>query len=599
MRRAAPILIVLAILATFWVVCTAGFTNWDDALNVTNNPHLKPPTAEGLVFFWLHPYDYLYIPLSYSVWWVLVHFRMAGPNGHGSFLDPQLFHVVNLLLHIGAALIVFRLLLLLTRREWAACAGALLFALHPLQVEPVAWITGLKDVLCGLLSMVALWQYVLFAGMDPNPLAPIGTRTSAHYFTKRQWHYLLAVLAFVAALLAKPSAITVPLLALVIDRLLLHRRWKQIAISVLPLCAIAAASAIVTTCAQPVHVPNIGPLWSRPFVAGDALAFYLSKLVLPIGLSAVYPHSVDKVLASRMLWLAWLVPMAVVVLACALRRRVPWFAAAAFISIAALLPVLGLVPFAYEQDSTVADRYMYVAMLGPSLALAFGLARLEARRSPAALRSVGAICAVSIAVLAAISSVQAKYWHDSRSLFGRVLQVDPNSSVALGNLAADAMDHGNLPEAEKYANRAVEVAPNGIDNRILLGNILLRLGRKDEAARQFVKVYRLQPRNVVALTNLAMDLDRRGHLQNAITICRGAAEIDPQYPEAHRTLAILLSKAHQDREALRQAAEAVRLEPGDPANHSVYGQMLQRSGHIEEAQEQFDEARAINPNATP
>lgn len=592
-----PALIVLTIVATFWVVCTHNFTNWDDALNITNNRHLNPPTADSLVFFWLHSYAHEYIPLSYSIWWVLAQFRLNAPDAQGNVLNPHLFHAVNLLLHIGTSLIVFRLLRLLTGRPWAACAGALLFALHPLQVEPVAWITGLKDLLCGFLSMAALWEYVLFARTDPNQPVADHARVSSFRITRRQQHYLLAVVAFVAAVLAKPSAMTVPLLALAIDCLVLQRRWGQIAVSLSPLCVISAGFAIVAIHAEGAGVANPGPLWSRLFVAGDALAFYLSKLLLPVGLAALYPHSLDKVLASRMFWIAWLVPAALAVVAWLLRRRAPWFAAAVCIFIVALLPVLGLVPFEYERYSTVADRYVYVAMLGPSLALAFGLARLEAVRSAAAWRWAAPICAAGIASLAVVSAAQARYWHDTRSLFQRVLAVDPQNDVAYTDLATDALSHGNLHDAERYAQRAVDIAPNTISNRITLGTILLRLGKNDAAAAQFFKVYRLDPRNVVALTNLAGDLERRGRINDAITICRGALDIDPEFPDAHRALAIMLSKANKNAEALKEAAEAVRLEPAQAANHVVYGHLLQVSGREREAQEQFAEARALDPKS--
>lgn len=596
MRWAALALIVLAILATFSVVYSATFTNWDDTLNVVNNPHLKPPTTDGLAFFWLHAYQHEYIPLPYTIWWVLVHFRVAGPNGHGNFLDPRLFHAINLLLHIGAALIVFRLLRLLTGRQWPACAGALLFALHPLQTEPVAWVTGLKDVLCGLFSMAALWEYVLFAKTDGNPTELRSTPPVRRRLMPRQGHYLLALLALLAALFSKPSAVTLPLVALAIDRLLLGRPWKQIAISLIPFCALSAVFAVVTLQIQSGAAFDAGPLWSRPLVAGDALAFYISKLLLPIGLCAVYPHSVGKVLASPMLWAAWLVPAALIILAWVLRRRAPWLAASVFILIAALLPVLGLVPFEYERDSTVADRYMYVAMLGPSLALAFGLARLEARQSAVALRWVAAVCIAALASLAVLSSVQARTWHDSRSLFARVVEIDPDNIVAIGNLASDEMDHGNLQAAEHDARHALDVAPNAIVNRLLLAQILLREGRKDEAAGEFFKVYQLDKRNVVALTYLSLDLERRGRLKDALTICSGALQLDPQYPDAHRAMAILLARAGQKSQALQQAAEAVRLEPSSADNRGVYAQMLLENGRNDEAQQQLDAARAIRPN---
>lgn len=475
--------------------------------------------------------------------------------------------------------------------------GGLLFALHPLQVEAVAWITGLKDLLCGLLSMAALWEYVLFARAET-----IKARSNEHdakrqKFFKRQGHYLIAILWLAAAILAKPSAVTVPLIAGTIDWLIFKRAWRQVLMAMIPLCVVSLVFIVAEAHVQPASAQIATPLWSRPLIGAYALAFYILKLLVPIRLSAVYPLSFRQVLGGHMIWVAWLLPATVAGLAWRLRRSAPWFAAAFVMFVAAALPVLGLLQFGYERYSIVADRYVYMAMLGPAIALAFGLARLNVR-SPLLVRRVvvpGVIAA--LAVLATLSAIQEQYWHDTRSLFTRVLKIDPNSAVAYTDLAGDAMDHGNLAEAEQLAREAVRLDPSHVSYRVMLGTILLKLNRQSEAVKEFFQVYRLDPRNPVALTNLAADLERRGRLNDAIFICRGAVRSDPEYPEAHRTLAILLFKHNEIHEALKEAAEAVRLDPYNVPNHVVYGNLLASSGQQESGEQQFTAARSIDPNS--
>jgi Tfp pilus assembly protein PilF len=588
-----PALIVLAIVATFGPVCGHEFTNWDDKLNVTHNPHLNPPTMAGLASFWRQAYEHEYIPLSYTAWWLLARVaRVDTPDAAGIWLNPYIFHIANLLLHIGVCLVVYQLLRLLTGRHWAACGGALLFALHPLQVEAVAWVTGLKDLLCGLLSMIALWQYVLFArgtsaGMAADDHAAAGTA--------RRWHYAAATVALMAAMLAKPSAVTVPIIAIAIDWLILRRHWRRVAVAIVPWVFISAAFTAIGILAQPVSAADAGPVWARPLIAADALAFYLGKLLLPIHLAAVYPHSEQQVLASPLISLTGLVPVALGVIAWAFRRRAPWFAAAAIIFVAGVLPVLGLVPFEFERISTVSDRYVYVGMLGPSLAIAFVLAWLQSRQLPRMSRWVGAGFAGGLAALAVLSARQERYWHDSTTLFTRVLELDPRNDVAYCNLAADALEYGRPDQAAVFARRAVELYPARPSNGITLGIALQRLGRHAEAAAEFLKVVKANPSNVVALTNLASELALGGHVEAAIGLCRNAIRLEPQFPDAHRMLATLLLGQHKNGEALPEAAEAVRLDPSVAANHLTYGKVLAATGRQADAEQQFAIAHAIDP----
>ncbi|HEY2585513.1 MAG TPA: tetratricopeptide repeat protein [Tepidisphaeraceae bacterium] len=598
------LLLVLAIVATFWPVCAHEFTNWDDGLNVTHNPRLIGHSASALLEFWRHPYQGLYIPLTYTTWWLLA--TVAGvdtPDATGAALNPYVFHTANLLVHLGACLAAYRLLRVLTGRPWAAWAGGMLFALHPLHVEPVAWVTGLKDLLSGLLSLLALWQYVLFARAA---ITDEGNRTddraNAEAVTDhRAWHYAAATGALIGALLSKPSAITVPLMAAAVDLWVVRRPLRRVVVSLLPWMAVAGTFCLIGVYAQPVAAgiganagADAGPIWMRPLIAGDTLAFYMGKFLLPIGLAPIYPHSIKHVLSSTALWVAWLAPAALATVAWVTRRRAPWVAAAAAIFIAAPLPVLGLVPFAYAEISTAADRYVYLGLLGPALAVAFLFSSEAVRHSRTERQIAWAACTLVFPLLAGLSFVQTGYWHDSPALFNRALAIDPSCDVAYSNLAADALVAGRRADALGFAQQAVRFGPERAQNQVTLGIILQQLGRHNEAGVAFLHASEADPGNVVALTGLAEELGRAGQTQKAIAICRAALQTWPESSYPHRCMALLQSQQGQQADALREAETAVRLDPSDALCRVTYGQLLDKAGRHAEAAGQYALAAALS-----
>ena len=346
--------------------------------------------------------------------------RTDTPDQQGIWLNPYLFHAANLGVHMIAAVATYFLLRRLVGKPWAACVGALLFALHPVQVEPVAWVAGMKDVLCGALSIIALWQYVVFAQTDA------GIEGSRR---RTRIHYALATIAYVLAMLSKPSAISLPLVALIIDLGLLKRSWREMILSLAPWIVLAVTIAIVAKVAQPVTTAyEAGKLWLRPLLAADALAFYAHKLVFPVRLAVQYHHSPQVVIGDRQIYFMWIVPLVIVAVAWFYRRKAPWLLVGAAIMVAATLPVLGLIPFQFERYSLVADHYLYVAMLGPAIILAFALTKFSVRRT-------GVIVIATIFVALGVrSTFQAFHWQSTEFLFRHELTVNPQSAVAYNSL---------------------------------------------------------------------------------------------------------------------------------------------------------------------
>src|SRR5262245_12883951 len=430
------LLCVLVTLAVFGQVSLFVFVWWDDGLFIFENPYLQALTFDHVLAFWRAPYAELYIPLPYTLWALtaaLSRGTSAHPAAAGS-LAPAWFHGLNLLGHLVCVLVVWRLVRLLLDRttprqapglalrhvEWAACGGALLFAVHPLQVEAVAWVSGFKDVLCGVLSCTAIWQYLQYA--RGNAEAAASDTPSSQYGRGPLGRYWLATGAFILALLAKPAAVVVPVVAWLLDVWGWPQTWRHRRPALLAWLGLAGLWGLFTSLTvQPTASGYfIAPLWARPLIAGDTVAFYLAKFAVPFWLGPDYGRSPEWVLAQWWYWLTGLVPWGLAVWLWYRRTRVPWLAAAAGVLVAGLLPVLGLVPFAFQAYSTVADHYMYSAMLGPALVLAWGLAHVRQRW-------LAVVCVVVLGALGIRSAWQAHYWHDTEALFAHELTVHPGS----------------------------------------------------------------------------------------------------------------------------------------------------------------------------
>jgi tetratricopeptide (TPR) repeat protein len=419
---------------------TANFVTWDDEQLIYRlDPNLNPPTLRGLANFWEGPRDMMFIPLVYSTWWGLANlgWMNVADASTGSHINPTLFHLANLLLHFFSVLAVYRILLTLFDRPWAACVGAIYFCIHPAQVEPVAWATGMKDVLSGALGLWAISVYLDACGVASDD-------------RRRQLRYAMASGLYLLALLAKPSTVTVPLIAAVLAWLKIDRRLSLLLRDLLPWLIAGGVVAFVAGFAQPPIGQDPMPMWARPLIASDALAFYLYKLVWPARLSIDYCRQPARMLAQGWLYWTWILPAACAYALYRLRSRVIWAAAAVFVC--GTLPVLGLFRFRFQDISTVADRYLYLAMLGPAVAVTWGVAR-------GGLRATIPVLVVLVA-LGCRSFVAAGVWHDSISLYENAIAVHPESAMAHNNLGSVYAWHGQNSQAIEQWQIALMLKPD-------------------------------------------------------------------------------------------------------------------------------------------
>ena len=478
---------------------------WDDNAHISQSVRFSPPALHWISDFWTHAYFGLYVPLTYTIW-LLVGCATAAAapiaSEGGSFVPAWPFHLVNVATHVAAVLVVWKLLRRLNFAALAAACGAAVFAVHPLQVEPVAWISGFRDVLGGLLVLAAVWQVT--------------------FIDVRKHAYAIASILFVAALLAKPSSAAAPLLSAIVLRIFSRLPWRRIVKLMSPWLLLAAVSLLVTKFQQLDALPDANaPLWARPLVAADTLGFYGMKVLWPWPLGIDYGRTPQWLLGVGWKQCLWLVPLAIL----AGWPRISRDARAALLWIvAAMLPVLGLVTFSFQSYSTVADRYFYVSMAGVAM-----LAAMAATRWPFVMRGIAAV----VVIWAVVSFVQALTWSDTVTLFRHAIAVNDRSFVAPVTLAAVAIDRGNPPLALNYADRSIALNPQFGTARLAAGNALRMMNRFPEAEAAYREVTSLEPKNPAAWSNLGAVLGQQGKVSDAKTAIDRALSLAPESPDAH------------------------------------------------------------------
>ncbi len=568
MRFAYTLALIIIVGAVFGGVVTHDFLVWDDDVFIYRNPLLQPPSWAHLAQVWREPYAHLYAPVTYSVW-ILLGMATGRDTPAGTVLTPGVFHAASLMVHILNAVIAFFLLRLVLRgtdgqdgdsppngaTDRAALIGALLFALHPLQVEAVAWASELKDLLAGLFGLSALYLY-LAAGPGVGSENPSEEMAAGARVSQARALYVASTLAFALALLSKPNAAVLPLLAGALDWYLRRRPRRSVAL-LLPWVVLAGALAVLTRHVQPPSPElYVSPLL-RPLIAGDALAFYLEKLVWPLGLAADYGRTPQWVLAQGTTRWAWGLPFVVLAAALLLRRRWPALTVGVWFCCLAPLASLGLMAFDFQQYSTVADHYIYLGLVGPALTVAW-----LARSGPRLWTTAGA--ALLIGLLGGLSVIQLMTWGDNTGFWRHTLEVNPRSLVAHNNLGAGYMLAQRPDLAEPHLRAAVVLRPDDADALINLGISLVQQGRFAEAVEPLRRGLTNRPGDPKAVMLLGISLGEAGRPQEALGYLERGVAANPRDPMARMALVDVLLKLGRKDEARAHLDTLLRDNPGFP-----------------------------------
>jgi Flp pilus assembly protein TadD len=559
------LLLAIATLAVYVQTVQFDFVNYDDPDYVTNNPHVRAGlTADSVVWAFTSADAANWFPIT----------RLS------HILDVQLFgmspgwqHFINVLLHLAAAAFLFAFLDTATGARAPSAFVALLFTVHPLHVESVAWIAERKDVLCAFFWFLALWAYA-----------------------RRRW--TLVYVAFVLGLMSKPMIVTLPFVLVLVDLWPLGRgiRLREKT----PLFVLSAAGAAVTYFVQSAS-GAVKPA-AAVSVANALVSYvvYLFKTVWPTDLAPFYPYP-----ASIPAWqpvAAALALGAITFAAVRGRRSAPWLLTGWLWFLGTLVPVIGLVQVGAQAR---ADRYLYVPMVGLAIIAAWGAGRLLPDRRFAAILATAILLACGGAAWA-----QTSYWRDSGALFTHAIEVTDDNYIAEHNLGVYLMGiPGRLPDAVAHLRAAARIRPESGQIHSDLGAALARMpDRLDEAAAELSAAARLLPASAIPHNNLANVLAETGHFREALAEYDAALRIDPNYADARanrprveaemRAAAGLeLANAGKLEAAVTEFEAALRIRSDLADAHNNLGVVLsQLPGRRDEAVAHFREALRLRPD---
>lgn len=556
------VFLAAATFAVYAPAYSAHFVNYDDNAYVYWNAHVTPGlTADGVRWAFTTTDTVNWYPLTW------LSFQLD-QQLYGRNENPAAgFHITNVVLHVLNTLLLFWALTRMTGRMGRSAFVAALFALHPLHVESVAWVSERKDVLSTLFWMLTMGAYVLYA-------------------ERPHWiRYLPVMVFFALGLMAKSMLVTLPCVLLLLDFWPLGRvSWWRLIAEKVPLFALSAASAAITMYAQR-QGGEANPPGLMPLRVGNALmayVAYIGKMFWPVNLIPFYPHPYQTAQVYPAGLLAGLLLAAVTVLVLALVRRAPYLTVGWFWYLGTLVPVLGLVQVIGGQG--MADRYTYIPLIGLFIGLVWGVTDGLSRAGVRACVPA----AVGVALLAGCAvgtKKQVGYWRDSPTLWRHTLEVDPQNYLAYLNIGSDLCAEGKIEESVWYFRKSVECHPDSDSTRLNLdlahydlGYALATLGKTDEAEAQYAEAIRVNPRYFNAQYALGWMLVERGRYAEAVPHLQIALEVAPDYADGQNVLGRALFLVGKTDEAIPHYEAALRLNPKLAAAQENLAEARERLG---------------------
>jgi Flp pilus assembly protein TadD len=552
--RLVPVAAVVVSFYVFLPALSAGFVNWDDEASFLENPSYRGLGPRQL--WWMLTTTRLghWSPVAWVTWGL--DYALWG-------LAPAGYHFTSLVLHAVAAGLFVVLARQLIAAGFSAAApasavagGALLAALvwgvHPLRTESVAWVSGRRDVLCGLLSIAAVLAYLR------------GVRAGGPI--ERRW-WGISILLYAGALGSKAIAITLPLSLLVLDAYPLRRLGlgrRALILEKVPYAVLAAGAAVMAVVARqdPGNITSYGDygIGARIALAGYTFWFYPSRFVWPVELSPMYELPAQVSLAQLRFLVPLLAVIAMTVVLVRLRHRWPAGLAAWAHSAIVLLPVSGFVHSGYQ---LAYDRYSYLSGMGFSILVGAGLTwALADEQAPARRRILAPAAAALIVITLGVASwVQAGVWSSSETLWRRATLLDPACSICVSNLGRALARPGRLLDAEAYVRRAIALRPDRPGPHENMAVIATMQGRHAEAEAEFRKVVAIRPSHGSSRNNLAVAMANQGRYAEAEKELREAARLGPTLIDPPANLGALYVRQGRHAEAIPLLRQALERDP--------------------------------------
>ncbi len=561
-RAKSPVtdlLVCLGLVAATWAVfgqtLAHDFVNFDDHVYVYDNPLvIRGLSTEGIIGAFTHTHARNWHPLTTVSHMLDCQLFGLNPGGH---------HLTNVILHTISVLLLFLVLKQMTGAVWQSAFVAVLFAIHPLHVESVAWIAERKDVLSAMFFMLTLATYARYVRAPSVP------------------HYLLVTLFFAFGLMSKPMLVTLPFVLLLLDYWPLGRiggrksevgsRLRRLITEKIPLFALSALSCIATLLTQrqgPNAIDQLPFLWrlNNTFVS---YVTYIWQMLWPTRLTVFYPHPNDRLpLLEVTAAIAFLGGISLLVIY--LRRTTPYLVAGWFWYLGMLVPVIGLVQVGEQAH---ADRYTYLPQIGLYIMIAWSVGDPLLKSTPRVRRAlVGVVAALAIVSLGVRAFGQVSYWKNSETLWNHTLTVTGENDVAHNNLGFLFLRRGELDKAISEFEAALNIRSRNTATHYSLGAALIQnnlgnaLARKhlwDEAIDHLQEAVRLRPDYADAYFNLGSVLFQQGRIDQAIAQWQKALAIRPTDAEAHRSVASALRKQGNVKEAISEYEQALNVVPED------------------------------------
>ncbi len=631
-RQTVLICLLLALMtaAVYWPVAKQGFINFDDPDYVSSNARVQAGlTMESIRWAFTTVYSSNWHPLTWLSHMLDCQLYGIKPAGH---------HITNLVFHIANSLLLFGLLQRMTGALWRSALVAALFALHPLHVESVAWISERKDVLSAFFFMLTLWAYARYA--DAKSITHHASRITDY----ASFYYTLALVFFALGLLSKPMLVTLPFVLLLLDYWPLGRcgpstldprpstlsrlTLSRLTLQKWPFFALSAASCVITFLAQrssgAMTTLEKSPFDLRLANALVAYARYLGKTFWPTDLSIFYPYSrlsLDswQVIGAALLLL--LVTAGVVLV----RKQQPYLLVGWLWFVGTLVPVIGLVQVGKQ---SWADRYSYLPHIGLFALCVWGASALVTRWKWPRIVPI-ALSVLTLAACGLVTSRQLAHWRNTKTLFQHAVAVTAGNFVAYTVIADALVQEGKLTEAIEQCRKALEIAPDYSEAHNTLGNIYARQNKYDEAITHYRaalqsdpnypdphnglanvlvqkgdyaeaeiqcrEALRLAPLHLPAMFCLATALHKQNKLDEAADYYRQIMALNPTLFTPHRFLGNLLVAQGKPDEAIAQFQMVLKLRPEDADTRTVLGVVLQGKDRTEEAMAQFREAARLQP----
>jgi tetratricopeptide (TPR) repeat protein len=611
------VLLVVAVLLVFGQTLRHEFLNFDDDQYFYSNPQVQAGlTWNGVIWAFRTTDASNWHPLTWLSLMLDVELFGTGPAGP---------HLTNVLLHAANTVLLFLLLRRTTGAYWRSAFVAVLFGLHPLHVESVAWVAERKDVLSGLFFMLTLLMYARYVQGGAKSQG-----SGVRWWASRC--YWLAVLFFALGLMSKPMLVTLPFVLLLLDYWPLGRvtslrqasgrlasdqpspgfgtagKWRvtrfripvpqlssfnHLLVEKLPFLLLSTASCVVTVLAQQKVVATIEWL-PMPLRIGNALVTYityLGQMFYPTGLAVFYPHPVESLPAWKIeLGLVLVFGISVAVLACG--RKHPYLLVGWLWYLGTLVPVIGLMQVG---EQARADRYTYLPLIGVFVMLAWGAGetfeRWRYRR-----QVLGAGGFIVAAVLMVCASIQTSHWRNSESLWKHTLACTSGNYIGHNNLGLALAMQGRPVEAIEHFQKAIEIKPDYAEAHNNFGLLLAERGRSAEARGHFQIALELEPGYADAHNNFGLLLTAQGRPAEAMEQFQKALELKGNSAEAHNNLGLLLVSLGRPAEAVRHYEQALALKPGYAEAHNNLGLALATEDRPDEAIGHWEQALRIRPD---